>query len=440
MRHLAAKALSLLLMATSCANARSKNEFDTSVLVDFDGFVGDLDSTEINFVQLELAFRDTYNALSNGLSDAGFPRVLFTNIDKDAGSDGAIIKRGGNTFSLMFKVRAECKKCDNLFAPPSGRSAVRELAVDPDDGNLLPQASKISIQRDLSKGSDSKGSKKGSKSSKGGKGSKSSKSSKKGGSDDWELSAPTEDEFRRNYDSAIRDFATAATPPRRGGVYVDYVTKVTEIEDEELSEVVENFDSLVTLEFFGDRLTVLKSERMELEAAFLQVYNGLLANRCDYPFSRDVTGSSIEMQADPHEPDLFMYVFQVEGTCRGVGCSEDLSFFQDPLSSAASRQLQLSEQTGSSCPVYGVEFGAPSFVDFEVKYFEAIQDLRDRDLIKNLDASGTLTELPFGFTSSPTLTPSETSSMPPTSPPTSTPSEIPSDLPSLAPSVAVSSE
>ena len=143
-------------------------EFETSVLVDFDGFDDDpRDTTRINWKGLELTFKDTYDRLSHQLCDDEIRQILFARIEKTDGS--YLIKRGGNIFSLRYTVRVRCKGCDpdtvNLFAPPVSHS-LRELGVNPNTANLFPPASTyLDLIRDL-KGKGGKGYKSGKKTKK----------------------------------------------------------------------------------------------------------------------------------------------------------------------------------------------------------------------------------------------------------------------------------
>ncbi len=236
---------------------------------------------------------------------------------------------------------------------------------------------------------------------------------------DPEYRPPTEDEFRIVFDSAIRDAKGSAVPPRRGGVSVDYVTKVTEtVGVEPCSEVVEEFTTLVPVEFYGIATDVTEAERKVLEENFVYTYNGLQAHRCDLLF-RTASSAEIVLQGDPEEEKVFVYIFQVDGTCRGLGCSANLTLFQ-PADETTSRRLHFEEGDGGwahaepesdcTCPLFATEFTAPTTDDFEARFFVVVQDLKTQGRLPNVSASGKVIELPFN--QEPTAAPSLASGAP----------------------------
>jgi len=458
-------------------------EFKKSVLVDFDGFDDDYkDKTRIDWQALEILFIDAYNSLSAVLCDDLFRRVEHVTIESDE-NDSKLIKRGGDVYSLRFTVQGTCRGCDpddmTLFSPPDifsreleggGSHRLQDAIID-GDGTVT------GVSRNLS----SKSSKK-SKSSKSCKSSKKSKSSSKGSSsgkgkgkgddcdnddgddDDGddedsgdveicecksrnpEYRPPTEDEFRLVYDSRIRDAKDGYIPPRRGGVSVDYVLKVTETyEVEPCSDVVEEFETLVAIEFYGVHREVTNVERTILEENIVYVYNGLQSHRCDEPLFRKATSAEFEVRADPSERKIFIYIFKVEGTCRGEGCSDDIKLF-DSDDGESSRRLHFEAgdggwghaepESGCTCPVFSTESGAPTTDDFEARFFVVVQDLKAQGRLPNVDASGEVTELPFPetTTSAPT-TEDEFSELPTASPTRGYETDVPgeTDSPSISP-------
>ena len=424
--------------------------FESNVLVDFDGFDDDpSDLTRINWDRLEKAFMDSYNALAADLCDDSATRVVDVTID--VGSDGEILKkRSGCEYTLSYTVQATCRGCDphsaTLFSAPGKGGYYRQLISA--NGEMTSDESALNdvIQKRRrmpnyyeskgSKGSkgEGKGKGKGSKGSGGdddyygkgkGKGSKGS-----GGDDDYygkggsypgppggdcdcnskypQYRTPTEEEFRVAYDAAISAFGNTPQPHRRGGVAVDYVTHVMEVADVgECSNAVEEFNALVSIEFFGDREAVTDEERAVLEENFIWIYNWLQAERCDSPIFRSANLAEIILVSDPDEPQVFLYVFFVSGTCRGVGCSTDLELF-----SSDSFLRRLDHAVGYNghhdtcqCPIYTTQFGAPTTSEFEVRYFQSIQCEKEKGRLVNIDASGEVTELGPDFTPFPTDSP-----------------------------------
>lgn len=445
-------------------------EFETSVLVDFDGFDDDPnDVTRVDWKSLELLFKRSYNELNAELCDNELREVLWVTAERNADGN-KIIKRGGDTFSIRFTVHMKCTGCypdnANLFSPPEiFIRALREVQVG-EEGQIAGRALK-----------KSKSSKKGSHYSKKGKGKGDydgreehyyfGKGSGKGGSGSGgstdcecnsahpEFRAPTEHEFRAVYNNAILESKDRAH--RHGGVHVDVVSKVTETVDFTCSERVEEFSSLVSVEFYGNPVDVTEDERVVLEEAFVQVYNGLHANRCDDPLFRNATLTDIAMQADPDEPQVFMYIFRVDGTCRGFGCSTELNFFEVSADSLARRLHDdgtgfdhSRPDSGCGCPVYGDEFGAPTTDEFEVRFFVVVQQLKTQGKLPNISASGEVSELPMDGTPAPSsggsVAPSGSASAAPSAAPSDpsdgtdspTVSSAPSSLPSVGPSFSPS--
>jgi hypothetical protein len=384
-------------------------EFESEVLVDFDGFDDDAsDITRINWDSLQLAFRNSYNSLSADMCDDQFRSIIDVKIQVNSNEE-ILIKRGGAQYSLRYLVTAVCRGCDaetiTLFSPPE-QGSMRQLIAS--DGQLTGQIPLERQQRRKAK-SSKKESKKESKS----KSSKKESEGKGGGEEEScgcdssnpEYRAPTEDEFRAAYDAEIREFQQFRQY-RRGGVAVDCVIKVTEVADESCSVVVEEFMTLVSIEFFGDREAVSDEERATLEENFVLVYNGLQANRCDSPFFRTATLAEIVLVSDPDEPKVFLYVFAVTGTCRGEGCSQDMTLFQmDELMRKLQGATGFDPDSECQCPVFGNDFGPPTTSDFEVRWFQVVQELRDVGKLTNIAASGEVMELPADFTSSPTSQP-----------------------------------
>ena len=122
--------------------------------------------------------------------------------------------------------------------------------------------------------------------------------------------------------------------------------------------------------------------------------------------------------------------------------------------------LEFVDAPECTCPVWGTEFGPPSIRDFEMRYFQIIQDLRFKELLTAIDASGMIQEVdpnptPSGTpapsappvtvpaTPSPTAAPVDTSAAPTDSPvdeasaaPTDSPVEDVSSAPTGAPTVS----
>ncbi|KAL3921017.1 MAG: hypothetical protein SGILL_002974 [Bacillariaceae sp.] len=404
--------------------------FESEVLVTFDGFDQDMnDVTKINWDGLEQTFMESYNSLAYELCDEDFTRVVDASIGVN--SDGEIlIKRSGCEYALRYHVQGVCRGCNpnsaTLFSPPGrGGGYYRQListdglSVNEQSAIEMPMKNKQKRRRE--KEYKSNKSNKGSKGTKGkGGGSWNGKGSKGGGDGDDDDSGgpdipcdcgskhpqyrtPTEEEFRVAYDSGIRAFRESK-PHRHGGVAVDYVAKVSEVEDVECSVVEEEFNALISVEFFGDRAVVTDEERAVLEENFVWVYNGLQADRCDSPLFRTATLAEIILVSDPDEPSAFLYVFFVTGTCRGVGCSATATLFSaDDLFRKLSHHLGYEGSSGAcQCPLYTMEFGAPTTSEFEVRYFQAVQCEREKGRLANIDASGEVTELGPDFTPFPT--------------------------------------
>lgn len=236
-----------------------------------------------------------------------------------------------------------------------------------------------------------------------------------------EYRAPTEEEFRVVYDSAIRDYKDSGyVPPRRGGVSVDLIIRVMETTELRCSDVTEDFSALVSVEFFGDAQAVTEQERTVLEENFVWTYNALQSERCDSPLFRQAVSAEIAMQAKPEEPRVFIYIFRVDGICRGRGCSANLTLF-DPPSASDVRMLYYDPEWDQgvaimgdagnaecSCPVFTTLTGAPTTDDFEVRFFGIFQELKARGEMPNIGASGDVVELPYGTSAAPTTAPTIT--------------------------------
>ena len=442
-------------------------EFESKVLVDIEECDDDPnDVTTIDFKGLELTFRDTYNGLSGHLCDDDFREVVWARIEPDENGDYQI-RRGGGQYSLMFSVVARCRGCDpysaTLFSPPTDYYR-RELGEGPRNGqgsgrwgsDSQPRMSYPNSKKDNKKGNSKKG-----------KGNNNGLYRPKNNNnnnyrpppvnnrpvttrpDDYgvvprprpqqpqsqsqgfcecntqnpEFRAPKEEEFRNFFDREVRKYGDIPMPHRHGAVDVDYILRVTEIEDVGCPDRVEEFQTMVLLELFGESTAVANRERRMLEDTFIQVYNGLQDLRCDYPYFRSITAAHIMMQADPGDPMTFIYVMKIRGTCRGRGCSENLYLFEDE--DMYERRLGWDEYArqhprdmACSCPVFDPEIGPPSLSDFEVRYFVAIQDLKEKGKIVNFQATGDVTELPFGLTPAPSMGPIPTEFPLPTFPPT----------------------
>jgi hypothetical protein len=402
--------------------------FESEVLVTFDGFDEDPgDITRINWDGLEKTFMDSYNSLAYDLCDEYYTRVVDASIGMN--SDGEIlIKRSGCEYALRFYVQGVCQGCNpntaTLFSPPGqgggyyrqlisthGQATNEQMTIDVPVEKRRRRRTKEDKSSKSSKGSSWKGKGKG-------------KGSKAGGDDDDDggdgpnlgpdipcdcsskhpqFRTPTEEEFRVAYDAGIQAFGDSR-PHRHGGVAVDYVVKVSEVEDVECSVVEEEFNALISIEFFGDREVVTDEERAVLEENFVWVYNGLQADRCDSPLFRTANLAEIILVSDPDEPQVFLYVFSVTGTCRGEGCSADVTLFAgDSLVRKLSDHLTYQGYNGAcQCPLYTMEFGAPTTSEFEVRYFQAVQCEREKGRLVNIDASGEVVELGQDFTPFPT--------------------------------------
>jgi hypothetical protein len=146
-----------------------------------------------------------------------------------------------------------------------------------------------------------------------------------------EYRAPTEEEFRVSYDQVIKEFRAPRGAHRREAVIVDYVIRVAECENLQCpSSDVEVFSRMIVLCLLGARKEISEFERRVVEDAFVDVYNGLQTNRCDFPFFQKVTSADIMMAGDPADPKNFIYIFRITGTCRGDGCATEVGLFADP--------------------------------------------------------------------------------------------------------------
>ena len=274
--------------------------------------------------------------------------------------------------------------------------------------------------------------------------------------------APTEEEFRETYESSLLALDAGASP--KNIPTIGSVQKVTEIMMEPIPEFLAK---LVRVQFFGNPRSVNDVERLWLETTFSQVYNGLQANRCDTPSFRSVALTKIELQGQHMDEGTFTYVFRVDATCHGFECGSTLRLFQQEFE-VYDEIIETSRQRGSAgrspvplqhflpnpefeCPRFPISFSAPTEDEFQSRYFDAIQELREHGVLFNIQASGEVDELPLASTPMPSLTPSSmpstsaapsssalpTASIAPTSstqPTVSPPSDSPSSLPSLEPS------
>jgi len=239
--------------------------FQSEVLVDFDGFDTDVnDLTRIRWEELEKGFRQSYNVLSKDLCDKSNTRVVDVAINKQPDGE-VLIRRGGNQYSLSYTVEAVCRGCDpstvTLFSPPSVTTPdyVRKLISS--DGTTIGSADENPLDSFLQR-RRAKSEKSSKKEKSSGKGSKSyyGKGGKGSGIDDANFDcgcetrnpkkrAPTEEEFVLAYGAEIRETERPHSR-RHGGIIVDKVLKVTEIQDVSCSIVTETFQSIVAIEFF----------------------------------------------------------------------------------------------------------------------------------------------------------------------------------------------
>lgn len=359
------------------------------------------------------------------------------------------------------------------------------------------KASKKASKKDtMPKGTDSgiklsskksKGSKKSSKKGKGGKG----KGKGKGGGGDRICTsscpayrAPTHDEFRYALDSTIKEYSgkfSSNDYKRRLGcdfmsgkkLTIDAVIGVREMIPIELActDEAEELIELVTVEVLGDYSQVTDEEKVELENGFVQRYNAYneLVN-CDYPYFRELNSAEIKMVATGGaEPGSFTYVFKLNGTCHGAGCSDDVGLFD----TYSSRRLEQEELLNMTDPDLNItDFGDCPFEcsssadlskgvstsEFELYLYVLTLELFECGALTHIEGSGPIKLLPLEpvptapptITATPTLSaqPSEsampsdtpTKSAAPSSSPSSAPSTTPSSSPSSKPSATPSSK
>jgi hypothetical protein len=409
--------------------------FMRTVFVDFEGL--DTDPNDFSLVgpsALEMEFLNTYNALSTEFCDIDGIEILTALIQTDDSGE-YIIQRGGNKYSLEFQVMANCDNCDvsttTLFDHSLDTSATNFFGR-----KLQWGLSTVSANGDTSGSSSSKSSKKGSKKS-------SKKSSKRASTTSGSrictssnplFRAPTEEEFLEGYSSALRiNSADDSSSGRRlgcdfltgGRIAVDQVIRAYEMSDVACAGVVEEFDVPVTVELFGDYEAVTDGEKEELEQAFVQNYNALQAYRCDSPSFRTLQSAEIKM-VSPDGDTTFTYIFDVKGTCRGTGCSDEPRIFDDD----STRLRRLQNSTGDllnnstcSCPVSAEEQGPPKSEEMKILFDETIGELRDCGAVENVLGVGNVGEMSVDFTSAPSAAPD--------------PSVAPSSVPSTAPSTSV---
>lgn len=447
--------------------------FSSQVLVDF---VGNEGGTEIQFLHLEKIFGQAYNYLAEELCDDSFRRIIDVSIIP-ASDEDVVILRGGNQYSIRYAIEAVCRGCDpettTLFSPPAADYFRKLMSTDGSSISGIEE-SPLPTRRLQSNSTMSFKKYKASKSSKSSK--SKSKSSRHGDffscectSSDPKFRAPTEEEFALTYIAGIK--SVEETPDRRlETVVVDSIDRVTEIQNVTCTADTETFVSLLVIEFFGTYGDVTDQDRTMIEENLVFAYNGLQDLRCDSPVFRKATGAEVFFVIDPDtsDEDSFSYLIKVEGTCRGVGCSDggNLQFFSNGEYSMTRRledtnsTLEFVDAPECTCPVWGTEFGPPSIRDFEMRYFQIIQDLRFKELLTAIDASGMIQEVdpnptPSGTpapsappvtvpaTPSPTAAPVDTSAAPTDSPvdeasaaPTDSPVEDVSSAPTGAPTVS----
>jgi hypothetical protein len=429
--------------------------FTRTVFVDFEGL--DTDPNDFSLVgpsALEMEFLNTYNALSTEFCDIDGVEILAALIQADDSGE-YIIQRGGNKYSLEFQVMASCDSCDD------STTTLFDHSLDTSATNFFGRKMlwSISATGDTSGSSTSKSSSKSSK-----KGSK--KSSKRAGPTNGSGSrictssnplfrAPTEEEFLEGYSSALRiNSGDDSSSGRRlgcdfltgGKIAVDQVIRAYEMSDEACADVVEEFEIPVTVAIFGDYEAVTDGENEELEQAFVQNYNALQAYRCDSPSFRTLQSAEIKM-VSPDGDNTFTYIFDVKGTCRGTGCSDESRIFSDV--SARLRRLQDTISTDEcSCPISAEEQGPPMSEEMKILFDETIGELRACGAVENVLGVGSVGEMSVDFTSAPSATPSSvpsgapsTSAQPSMSAaPTGTAPTIsssPSAQPSLTPSISL---
>ncbi len=395
--------------------------FSSQVLVDFTGTEG---STEIQFLELEKIFRQAYNYLAEDLCDDSFRRIVDVSIIPES-EDDVVIIRGGNQYSIRYAIEAVCRGCDpettTLFSPPA-QDFFRKLMST--EGNAILGIEESPLDTILQKRRLQSNSKS-PKSMKSSKQSKSKSKSTRGGdfftcdctSSDPKFRAPTEEEFALTYISGIKSIEETPSDRRLETVVVDSIDRVTEIQNVTCTSDTETFASLIVIEFFGTYGDVTDQDRTMIEENLVFAYNGLQDLRCDSPVFRKATAAEVFFVIDPdtNDEDTFSYLLKVEGTCRGEGCSDGgtLQFFSDGETSMA-RHLQETNSTlefvdgpECTCPVWGTEFGPPSLREMEMRYFQVIQDLRFKELITSIDASGSVQEVgPNGLAPSGTPAPS----------------------------------
>lgn len=415
--------------------------FSSEVIVDFDGYGTDAeDLTEIRYDVLEKIFRQAYNYLSEDLCDQTFRHIV--DVSTLPQPDGEmIILRGGNQYGIKFAIEAVCKGCDpdttSLFSPPA-QEFFRKLMSS--DGKAVQGIEESPLDQILQ-----------TRRLKSTKSSKNSQSSPRNGytcdctSTDPAYRAPTEEEFALVFNAGIK-LSEDTNSERRleTGVKVESVDRVTEIQSVICAADTETITSLVALEFFGTFADITDQERTMIEENYVFAYNGLQDLRCDSPAFRKMTSAEIFFVVDPdtNDEDTFVYLMKVEGSCRGEGCSDggNALFFSDGGTSTQ-RNLQMNNETlefvdglECTCPTWGTEFGPPSIKEMEMRYFEVIQDLRLRELMSSIDASGYVQEIGQdgvgSETDEPTAAPQSEVTLPPfTLPPTGAPSSTPNASP-----------
>mmetsp|Transcript_8647 Transcript_8647/g.21673 ORF Transcript_8647/g.21673 Transcript_8647/m.21673 type:complete len:515 (-) Transcript_8647:2584-4128(-) len=222
------------------------------------------------------------------------------------------------------------------------------------------------------------------------------------------------------------------------------------------SPVIERFSSIIAIEFIGDKAAVTNAEKDALELTLVDAYNEIQETRCDIPYFRTCEVAEIQVVRDGSSDTVFQYLFEVEGTCRGTGCSTNQQFFSDAVVPISLRR-NLRDLRGSDecdCPEDPDGFGAPSTTEFGAAYFVKVQELRQALVLFNIDSSARVQEVSvtspttapeptFPPTPAPTPTDPVVTENPSTSPsesPSRTPSETPSFVPSVSFRPSVSSE
>ena len=208
------------------------------------------------------------------------------------------------------------------------------------------------------------------------------------------------------------------------------------------SPVIEQFSSIIAIEFIGDKAAVSDSEKAALELTLVDAYNEIQETRCDNPNFRTCEVAEIQVVRDGSSDTVFQYLFEVEGTCRGTGCSTNQQFFSDAVEPITITRRTLRDLRGSDecdCPEDPDGFGAPSATEFGSVYFIKVQELRQALVLLNIDSSARVQEVSVTL---PTAAPVPTN--PPTPEPTPTepegtevPSQNPSETPSFVPSISL---